>query len=199
MKKLCLLLICTLVICCFTACGDSQNQETSAADVPAYTVDEQATTLTIAGAGHDTAVYTAEELEDLGTVTLTYSGRNKKVQNARQFKTFTGVELSKVLEEAGFASDDAILKITCSDGYTREYEVDDLYELYTFESNENDNKTEIVPMIAIQEGMNEKGVEYPSPFKLVYGQADYDTSESMDFNMQGWATFVQYIEVSYDE
>lgn len=199
MKKLCLLLICALMICSFTACGSSQTEESSASDVPAYAVDENATTLTVAGADRDTVVYTTEDLEKMGTVTLQYSGRNKEVQDARQFNTYTGVELNTLLQNAGFETENAVIKITCSDGYTREYDVEDLYGLYTYESNDNDNKTEIVPMIAIQENMSEKGMEYPSPFKLVFGQADYDNSESMDFNMQGWATFIQYIEVSYNE
>lgn len=200
MKKLLTILLAFIMIFSFAACGGSDAQEPAdASGVQEYVVDENAETLTVAGAGHEAVVFAAEDLEKLGTVTLDYSGRNKEVQNARQFFTYTGVELNKVLEAAGFETDDAIIKVTCSDGYTREYEVEDLYGLYTFESNENDNKTEVVPIIAIQENMTEKGMEYPSPFKLVYGQADYDTQDAQDFNMQGWMTFIQYIEVSYEE
>ena len=31
--------------------------------------------------------------------------------------------------------------------------------------------------------------------RLVYGQEDYDSPETKDFNMQGWASWIEKIEV----
>lgn len=196
MKKVTKILLCFLLVFTLTACqgGTSGKEENN--ELPAYTVDPQAVTLTVAGTGAETIVYTAEDLAKLGTVTYSYSGRNKQVENARQFFEFTGVELSKVLKASGFDIEDVNIKVVCGDNYTREYSVEDLYELYTYEDNETDNKEEVLPMIAILEPSDE--AEYPSPFKLIYGQEDWDTLSAQDFNMQGWATYIQYIEITCD-
>lgn len=189
MKKKLIVLLSVLMMMLCAACGGSK-------EVPEYDIDPEATTLTVVTAGKEPVVLTAEDVEAMGVMTNEYSGRNKTVENARIFCTYKGVDLKKFLEEAGFKSDDAIIKVVCGDGYTREYEVDDLYGLYTFESNDDDDCKEVNPMIAFKE--REDGDEYPSPFKLVYGQKDYDTNDTQDFNMQGWATYIQYIEVSYE-
>lgn len=180
-----------------TACSseDSKKQDT-AKSYPEYTVDEAATTLTIEGEGQETVVLTVEDFEKIGMVERTYSGRNKQVENARQFLTYTGVDLDELLEYAGYETEGAELYVVCSDGYTREYSLDDLHELYAYSSNENDNKEEIEPMIAVLEDDPES--EYPCPFKLVYGQESYDTLKAQDFNMQGWLYYLQYIYVSYE-
>ena len=198
MKKILTLLLCLVMAFSFAACTDNSNQSANEGQQEelTYTIDEEATTLTIMGVGHDPVVYTADDLKEMGTHTITYSGRNKKVENARQFETFTGVELNLVLQEAGYDPEDAVLKIICADGYTREYEVEDLYGLYSFQDNESDEYIEVIPMIAITDAYT----EYPSPFKLVYGQEDYDTytNATQDFNTQGWATYIQCIQVTYE-
>lgn len=192
MKRIVTLMICIMVAFSLAACGSSEKKE----EIPEYTIDTEAVTLTIAGEGHESVTYEVSDLEKIGTIENTYSGRNKDVENKRQIKTFTGVELNTLLQEAGFETEGACMKIICSDGYTREYTLQDLYGLYAFEGD-SDKKTEVPPMIAIQENQTVKDKSYPSPFRLVYGQQDYDSKETQDFNMQGWATFVQYIEISY--
>ena len=136
-------------------------------------------------------------LKKLGTEKNTYSGRNKKVQNARIFEEYEGVDLKTLMKDAGVKTDGASFKVVCSDGYTREYYVDELYGKYAFEDNDSDKKKEVDPVIAVVE--QDEDSEYPSPFKLVYGQADYDTytNDSQDYNVQGWGSYIQYIEVSY--
>lgn len=189
MKKKLTLLLSLVLMVLLMACGGSK-------EVPEYDIDPEATTLTVVTAGKDPVVLTKEDVEAMGVMTIDYSGRNKTVENARVFSTYTGVDLKTFLEKAGFRSEDAIIKVVCGDGYTREYEVDDLYGLYSFKSNKDNDCQEVNPMIAFTE--REDGDEYPSPFKIVYGQKDYDTNDTQDFNMQGWATYIQYIEVSYE-
>ncbi len=107
------------------------------------------------------------------------------------------MDLKTLMKDAGFKTDGASFKVVCSDGYTREYYVDELYGKYAFEDNDSDKKKEVDPVIAVVE--QDEDSEYPSPFKLVYGQADYDTytNDSQDYNVQGWGSYIQYIEVSY--
>lgn len=197
MKKIWTLLLCAVMVfslAVFTGC--QQGDSGSSSDMSEYSVDEQAVTLTVMGADHEDVVYSKEDITKLGLTENTYSGRSKKVQNARQFLTFSGIDVNTLLENAGYKTEGAVIKVICSDGYVREYDVeDDLYGKYTFSDNETDNKTEVIPMIAVVEEDSES--EYPSPFKLVYGQEDYDTNESQDFNMQGWASYIQCIQVSY--
>lgn len=191
-KKITVLFLILLVIVSAAACQKT-TQETEK-ELETYAIDEQAETLTIAGAGYQTVVYTVEEFQKMKMETHQYSGRNKTVENARIFETYTGVDLKTLLKQSGFPEDGAMLKLICSDGYTRRYTVDDLYGLYAFQDNKTDEKEEVNPMIVL---LSEEELEYPSRFQLVYGQEDYDTQNSMDFNTQGWAHYIQYIEVSY--
>lgn len=196
MKKIIALLLTVIMIIAMTACGSQEPDEGEAAkDTMEYTVDEQAVELTIMGEGNDDVVYTADDFEKMGLTENAYSGRNKKVLDARQFMTFEGIEVNELLKAAGYETEGAKLTVICSDGYTKEYDVaKDLYGKYTFADNETDNKTEVVPMIAL---VNDEEAEYPAPFKLVFGQADYDNNESQDFNMQGWLSYIQCIKVTY--
>ncbi len=43
--------------------------------------------------------------------------------------------------------------------------------------------------------------EFPSPFRIVFGQADYDSfdNSAQDFNTQRWGSYIQLIEVSFSE
>ena len=198
-KAIVLTMVMALLVTGVTGCTsgtDSNNDKDSAKSYPDYVIDENATTLTIEGEGHEAVVLTVEDFQKLDQVTRTYSGRNKQVENARQFLTYTGVDLDELLEYAGYETEGAVLYVMCSDDYTREYELEDLHELYAFSSNDNDEKEEIAPMIALLEDDPES--EYPCPFKLVYGQESYDTLKSQDFNMQGWLYYLQYIYVSYE-
>ena len=200
MKKLIVLTMMVAVMVASVAGCSSGSSSDKDADkektYPEYEIDESATTLTIEGEGQETVVLMVEDFQKLDQIERTYSGRNKQVENARQFLTYTGVDLDDLLEYAGYETEGAILYVMCSDGYTREYDLDDLHNLYAFSSNDNDEKTEIAPMIALLEEDVES--EYPCPFKLVYGQASYDTLKTQDFNMQGWLYYLQYIYVSYE-
>lgn len=195
MKRLIAIVMAAVLIMGIAACSSTDNKDTGS-QYPDYTIDESATTLTIEGKGKEPVVLTVEDFEKIGLEERTYSGRNKQVENARQFLTYTGVDLDELLEYAGYKTEGANLYVVCSDGYTREYDLDDLHDLYVFGSNENDNKEEIEPMIAVLKDDPES--EYPCPFKLVFGQASYDTLKSQDFNMQGWLYYLQYIYVSYE-
>lgn len=194
MKKMMIYFFSLVMALSLLGCQKTDPEKNSAKELPSYTVDAQTDVLTIAGTGAEMTVYTADELRELGTVTLSYSGRNKQVENARQFFEFTGVELNRLLEKSGFETEDVDLKIVCSDGYTREYSLEDLYEGYAFQNNEDNEKEAVVPMIAILDVSEDAA--YPSPFKLICGQEDWDCREAQDFNMQNWATYIQYIEVN---
>lgn len=85
--------------------------------------------------------YTADEVKKLGTEKNTYSGRNKKVQNARFFEEYEGVDLRTLLKDAGFKTDGASMKVVCD------------YDTYT--------------------------------------------NDSQAYNVQGWGSYIQNIEVSY--
>ncbi len=193
-NKICLLFLVLLVS--LTACSRSdENRTDEKAAAASYKIDPEAATLTITGPQKDPVVYTEEDLRGLGLQTRTYSARGKEVKNARQFLTFSGVDLDTLLENAGYARTDASMKVFCSDGYVREYDVEDLFDLYTYEEADSAEGVPAAPMLALAD--EEEGWGYPCPFRLVYGQADYDGPDSMDFNMQGWARYVQCIEISY--
>lgn len=195
MKKLWVILILMIMLFSLGGCGKDDAADNNAAEKPAseYKVDPKSEDLTITD-GKETVVFRPSDLEKMGTKKITYSGRNKRVKNARVFKTYEGVELKKVIEEAGFDTEKATMKVICSDKYSREYRIDDLYGLYSYKNNESNKKIEVYPMIAL---VYKDDAGYPSPFKLAYGQADYDDYDNneQDFNMQGWASYVQYIEM----
>ncbi|MGI6766380.1 MAG: hypothetical protein ACOX4R_04090 [Lentihominibacter sp.] len=202
-------LLCLVMGFALSACG---GEEKAPAEEPQpgvlYEIDPEATTLTIMGVasaeGEDIEkTYTAEDLEALGTETINYSGRNKKVEDARQFWDMTGVDLKTLLIDAGVskdAVDDATLKVTCSDEYVMEYSVSDLYtDKYAYKDNETNDRVEVGAMIAIEEP--EADSEFPSPFRIVFGQADYDSfdNSAQDYNTQGWGSYIQLIEVSFSK
>ena len=189
-------------------CGSDDagsSTDSSESQKTAYTVDKEAVTLTISD-GSTEKVYSKEDIEKLGTETHTYSGRSKSVENARFFSEYTGVDLKKLIKDAGFDPEGASIKVICSDNYTKEFSVDSLYGLYAFKDNESDDKVEVPAMIAIIDpdsddntGSKSDKKSYPAPFRLVAGQADWDTytNDSQDYNVQNWASYVQYIEVSH--
>ena len=96
MKRLTAVLLCMIMVLSFAACGgDSGNSDQGSGDsskAVEYKVDPEATTLTVSD-GKTQKEYTADELKKLGTEKNTYSGRNKKVQNARIFEEYEGVDL----------------------------------------------------------------------------------------------------------
>lgn len=148
--------------------------------------------------------YSFADLEQLGLETFSYSGRNKENNNARQIREYTGIPLEVLLKDAGYSAEGASVTIRCSDGYSREYELDSLKELYFFEDEKAETGRKVPPMLAvIGEGEpmgNEKTYHEKdgSPLRFIFGQADYDSAYAKDFNMQGWASYVEEIEVSED-
>lgn len=119
MKILLAVLLCIIMAMSFAACGSSTDKGSSAGSeskaASEYKVDPEATTLTISD-GSTQKEYTADDLKKLGMEKNTYSGRNKKVQNARFFEEYEGVDLKTLFEDAGFKTDGASMKVVCSDG-----------------------------------------------------------------------------------
>lgn len=187
----------TIMALAFTACGEAD----SAGDAsPGYEPSTEKV-LTVTGDNGESK-YSEADLMDLGFETVTYSGRNKEGDNKRQIKEYTGTDLNVLLEHAGYDSAKTIT-ITCSDGYTRDYDMDTLNSLYAFESEEDGAPSEpVIPMLVFAHdgdkiGNDEKySAEAGSPVRLIFGQEDFDASDSKDFNMQGWASYVQSIKVT---
>lgn len=202
LKSIVTILMCVTMCFVFAACGSDSEEvaEQPQTTEAAATIDPEGTDLTVKGDDFE-KTYTADDLTALGTETIRYSGRNKKVENARVFQEKTGVDLKTVLADAGLPEskmDKAVLKVTASDEYVNEYELAELYEgKIAFADNDSDKGKEVGAMIAI---CDEEG-DYPSPFQIVFGQADYDKfdNSAQDFNVQNWGSYIQIIEVSIDE
>lgn len=201
-NKRVIIAVCMLLLAFLLAgCGGSDESRKSSEETTAAQPDSGKVILTVSGYHGKDTTFTQSQLLKLGESTCEYSGRNKEKNNQRQIRAYTGIELNKVLKAAGYGQGKEIIKVTCSDGYTREYEVDSLYDLYTFDSDKAEKGKKIAPMLAmIKDGepMGNGKTYKPgdgSPLRLVYGQTDYDSQYTKDFNMQGWASFVEKIEV----
>lgn len=126
--------------------------------------------------------YTKKKLSSLGTVTRTYSGRDKKAKNKRQIKSYTGVDLEKLLKASGVGTAKEI-KVVCDDQYTCEYNLSEIKNLYAFKSVKGSARSKVAPMIYVKER------------RILIGQEDYDSNYTKDFNMQKWAKGIHKIEV----
>lgn len=200
MKKLnCFFIVFLLLAAMLTGCGGDQGQKQTQTTEAAEGNTEYV--LTISGSEGE-KTYTVPELEQLGLETHSYSGRNKENNNERQVREYTGISLTKLLKDAGYSAESETIKVICSDGYSREYELSSLLDLYFFDGEKAKKGEKVEPMLAvITEGEsmgNDKTYKSSegSPLRLVFGQADYDSSYTMDFNMQGWASYVEKIEVT---
>lgn len=191
-----LLLVFALLL---SGCGGSQQ------DTQNQTGDKAAsgeTVLTISGYNGDEKTYTYGDLEAMGMDTYSYSGRNKENNNERQIREYTGVPLKTLLEDAGYGKEGETIKVICSDGYTREYGTDSLYDLYFYDGEEAEKGEPVETILAMMQDGDDMGndnvykTEDGSPLRLVFGQTDYDSEYTKDFNMQGWASYVEKIEVS---
>mgnify|MGYP003814274289 CR=1 FL=1 len=201
MKKILAVMICIILALSAAACG-SQNSKSTSSD--SSSSDKSSGTekiLVITAAGSDTEYkMSLNDIEKTGTETCTYSGRNKTNNNERIVKEYTGVDLKKLFAKAGF-DNVKTFKVICCDGYTREYELDKLYDLYTFKDNDAKKGTKVGPMLAIVDSDDESSkddsfdTEDGTPLRIVYGQESYDSDETKDFNMQGWASYVKKIEI----
>lgn len=213
LKLILAIIMCMAIGFAFTACGsgepqpDDQDGATTEA-TQEVDVDSQAETITVSGMADENGnvlkeqTYTFDDVEAMGMESRIYSGRNKKVENERQFMQFQGVDLGLFLKNAGVNEgdmEDAIIKVTCADGYQNEYKFEDINDdRYAYNDNESNERTPITAMLACV--MDEDG-DYPSPFKIVYGQEDYDTydNSAQDFNTQGWGSYIVKMEISFDD
>jgi hypothetical protein len=188
------LLLTVVLAAALAGCSGSRHAEAGSAEKTADTV------LTIEEEGGGNAVYySVKELKEVGTVTRTYSGRSKSSKGKRTTVKYTGVDLRTLLDKSG-CEDAETIKVSCSDGYTREYQLENLDNLYCFKGSGSE-KEKVKPMIAIVKKGTRLGNNRNfdpndgTPLRLVCGQAEYDSDESMDFNMQNWAGYVETIEV----
>ena len=213
LRTLIAVLMCMAITFAFAACGSdgsdgTDDQTATKATEETVNVDSQAETITVSGMADENGTaleektYTLDDVEALGMETRTYSGRNKKVENARQFMEFSGVDLGTFLKDAGVDAtdlDDVIIKVICADNYQNEYEFEDISEeRYAYSNNESNERTAITAMLAC---VTDEDGEYPSPFKIVYGQADFDTydNSAQDFNTQGWGLYIVKMEISFED
>jgi len=178
--------LCIIIALAFSACGSGDSNES---DNNGSGKEKSEAALVITGYNDDKTEFSLEDIEEMGTETYIFSGRDKKAGNERQIQEFKGVPLAEVLEAAGYGKSGETMKVICSDGYSREYETEDLSGLYAFADEEDTEGTKVEPILAIEEKDGEKII------RLVYGQEDYDSPETKDFNMQGWASWIEKIEV----
>jgi len=185
-KKILAASLCIIIALAFSACGGSESNES---DNNGSGKEKSEAALVITGYNDDKTEFSLEDIEEMGMEKYIFSGRDKKADNGRQIQEFTGVPLKEVLEAAGYGATGEIMKVICSDGYSREYEIDDLFGLYAYADEEDTEGVKVDPILAIEEKDGEKII------RLVYGQEDYDAPETKDFNMQGWASWIEKIEV----
>lgn len=165
--------------------GTSSDSETSNKYSSVPTGDSY---LTVKGSGlNDTIYLTYDDLESMGTVTITYTGRNKENDNKRQYLKFTGVNLASILNASGWNGTGTTMKVVCSDGYTKKYELSEIMEDYVSFLDDEDTQGYWVPAIV--------ALVDEDTFRLVFGQEDSDADTTMSFNMQGWANHLLSIEI----
>ncbi|MEG0829430.1 MAG: hypothetical protein RSD88_02225 [Anaerovoracaceae bacterium] len=200
MKKLTIMGILLIFTLALMGCGGDTGNKT-ANKMGTQPGDDTKVILTIKGSQKE-KTFTEADLVALGTQTRQYSGRNKEKNNTRQVRKYTGVDVKTLLKSVGYGEKDEIINVVCSDGFAKDYAVEDLEKLLSFKDEKEAEGEVVAPMLAIiQEGDymgNDK--EYKkadgSPLRLVYGQEDYDSEYTKDFNMQGWASYVKEIKVT---
>ncbi len=199
MKRILTIIICIVIAAIAISCGngDSNSQEQTSTD----SGTNGKVILEIQGEdSSQTYQMSLADIKKIGTTIIQYSARSKEANNKRTIEKYTGVELSKLFAKAGF-QDVKVFKVICSDGYTKEYEMDQLNDLYTFKNDTDTTGKKVKPMLAIvkNEELSSKDDSFDSadgtPLRLVFGQESYDSKETKDFNMQGWASFVETIVV----
>lgn len=156
----------------------------------------------ISGSGLSGEVVLSEaDIRNLATESYSYSFRNKEKNNARQYGTFKGVSVSALLKAAGWNGTSDKLRITCTDGYSNRYKLSEINALYTYQEGSETSDTKVPALIAVlDEGSyigNDLYYHYDDgpPFRLIYGQEDYDSDFTKDFNMQGWGYYISEISI----
>ena len=144
--------------------------------------------ITVNGSGLNNTIYlTYADLNSMDKVKITYTGRNKENNNKRQYLNYTGVNLATILNAAGWNGTGKTMKVICSDGYTKKYELSEIMEEYVSFVDDSDTQGYWVPAIV--------ALLDEDTFRLVFGQEATDTDTTMSFNMQGWANYLQSIEI----
>lgn len=199
MKRILTIVICIVMAVIAIACGNGSDNSQEQTGTDSGTNGK--VILEIQGEdSSQTCQMSLADIKKIGTTTIQYSARSKEENNKRIIEKYTGVELSKIFAKAGF-QDVKIFKVICSDGYTKEYEMDQLNDLYAFKNDTDTKGKKVKPILAIvkNEELSSKDADFDSadgtPLRLVFGQESYDTKETKDFNMQGWASFVETIVV----
>lgn len=195
-KKLTAFILTLVMIFSFASCGDSGSKNENT-DVP---VNDTETILTVTGYKDETT-FSLSDLKKTGIKEYTFSGRNKENNNERQIRKYSGIELKTVLQNAGYSDDNDTILITCGDGYSREYALKDLNNLYYYKDKTTEKGELVPPILAVMDEGEDLGNDSKydsksgSPLRFVFGQTDYDSDYTKDFNMQGWASYVEKIEV----
>ena len=146
-------------------------------------------------------VFSEQDIKNMAAESGTYSFRNKEKNNIRQFTTFSGVPITTLLKAAGWDGTSDILRITCSDGYSNRYKISEINDLYSYPDSSGTQGTKVPAMIAILEEGSYMGNDLyyhhseGSPFRLIYGQEDFDSDFTKDFNMQGWGYYISELVV----
>jgi len=166
----------------------SNSSSSSKSTDPYTTVPSSGTYLTVKGSGLVNKIYLTESnLRGLGTQDVTYTGRNKEDDNARQFVLFTCVDITKILNAAGYKGTATTLRVTCADGFTKNYNLSEIMNDCVAFTNTSTPTNYWVPasVALLSDGT----------FRLVYGQEATDTDDAKSFNMLGWAKDLKEIEI----
>ncbi|MEG1500426.1 MAG: S-layer homology domain-containing protein [Clostridiales bacterium] len=166
---------------------NGQNNSSSGDTVktePYTTVPATDNYLTVVNGGVN-KYFTEADMKKAGLSTYTYTGRNKKDNNERQFIKGTGLELTDLLTLAGYKNSGKMI-VTCADGYTVSYDLPEIINnLVAFTDQTGTASSPVPAMIALES----------DGFKLMIGQAKDDSAEAKDFNMQKWTKQIVKIEI----
>ncbi|MGI6721135.1 MAG: hypothetical protein ACOX4I_01045 [Anaerovoracaceae bacterium] len=135
--------------------------------------------------GSKVQYYTASRLKSLGTVSCTYSFRNKE-SSQRQTGTWTGVRLKTLIKDSGFSG--STIRIKAADGYTRDYSLSDLYSGKWAYRKKTGQTHDVVPAIISTSG--------DDCYRLCFGQNPGDSDSAGDYNQQYWAKWIDSITVN---
>lgn len=163
--------------------NDKKGNKNGRNDSNSSSASKGAAVIYIESGGKKTG-YSLSQLSAMGTVTNTYTYRNKESSH-RQFATYTGVPISKLLSKAG-ASGNTLLFIA-KDGYAKEFSRSELTGNKWAFSGETGKGGKSVPAIITTQGQ--------FACRLVFGQSKDDMDKRGDYNSQYWVKNIKTIEV----
>lgn len=134
--------------------------------------------------GSNKNVLTESQMKSIGLSTYTYSYRNKDSAQ-RQFITVKGVTVKSIIDKSGFSGN--TIRITCKDGYTKDYSLSDLYQNKNSFKKTYGSKADSVPAVIT--------IGDSDSFKLCFGQRADDDDDNGDYNAQFWAKNIVSITV----